>query len=90
MANDKRSDELFEKYKDYPNREEIINLNFRLDDAYALLKQAHDKMDDANTGLMPPDDLCHWCCAKKYDAQGIIHDEDCVLVRIRAIKGILT
>ena len=55
-----------------------------------LLKEAHDQMDDMNTH---PDTLlsmaqlprCNWCRGEGYDANGMKHDEDCILVKIRHV-----
>ena len=64
----------------------------------ALLKEAHDKMDDYNAGnnigLHNPaskqDPYCIWCAGwppsiTGYDGNGLRHTEDCILVRIRKV-----
>jgi len=53
-----------------------------------LLKEAHDLMDDSNADLEYTDFVCQWCHALGWDAHGVIHSDDCILVRMRAIEGI--
>lgn len=52
-----------------------------------LLKLAHDKMDDYNARHNPertvPD--CTWCLSEGYDANGLKHKDDCVLIQIRKV-----
>jgi hypothetical protein len=57
--------------------------NVRADGLEALLKEAHDAMDDLNAD----DDAhvvgCGWCQSFGYDGDGLNHKDDCILVRIR-------
>lgn len=54
-----------------------------------LLEEAHDKMDDLNAAHqeMRLFAWCNFCHESGYDANGLIHDEDCILVKIRKILG---
>jgi len=53
-----------------------------------LLKEAHDRMDDANTEIEYKDYVCMWCYSESWDGTGIIHSGDCILIRMRKIKGV--
>lgn len=61
-----------------------------------LLKEAHDKMDEANPATYIDDNNiigmlvahCHFCNETGYDAQGLKHEEDCILVRIRKVVSV--
>lgn len=50
-----------------------------------LLKEAHDLMDDFNSDSRWSDEkpYCGWCKTWGYDQHGLIHKDDCILVRIR-------
>lgn len=66
-----------------------------------LLKEAHDKMDDFNAGNNSglengvggtgrDERFCTWCQSWPprligYDAQGLKHEDDCILVKIRKV-----
>lgn len=50
-----------------------------------LLKVSHDKMDQDNNKIALGS-YCRWCKgAYGYNEQGILHDDDCILVRIRQV-----
>lgn len=49
-----------------------------------LLKEAHDKMDDDNVKIALGS-YCRWCKGAGYDSQGLIHEDDCILVKIRHV-----
>lgn len=53
----------------------------------SLLQEAHDKMDDYNARHNPEQTVafCMWCLEEGYDANGLIHQDDCILVRIRKV-----
>ena len=47
-----------------------------------LVKRMHDKMDDYNATRAIAG--CRWCHVEGYDATGLKHADDCVLVDSRA------
>ena len=55
----------------------------------ALLKEAHDKMDDMNaeldTSVELPAPRCKFCLETGYNANGLIHTEDCIIQKIRRV-----
>lgn len=52
-----------------------------------ILREAHDLMDDYNARHNPEQVVasCMWCAGEGYDGDGLIHKDDCILRRIRAI-----
>lgn len=74
---------------------DIIKLNNKpielttefVDNILALLKEAHDKMDNYNASKNEPLawHSCYWCNGTGYDGNGLDHDEDCILVKIRKV-----
>lgn len=49
-----------------------------------LLQEAHDKMDDANVEYESHGASgCLYCEGEGYNENGQIHQDDCILVRIR-------
>lgn len=57
-------------------------------DLKQLLREAHDLMDDSNAEIQYRDFVCQWCYSQSWDARGIIHIYDCILLRMRTIEGI--
>lgn len=57
------------------------------DEILPLLKEAHDKMDDFNVTHNKEDTVgwCRWCISEGYDGQGLLHTDNCVLIRIRKV-----
>lgn len=50
-----------------------------------ILREAHDLMDDFNARHDLEQASCVWCGGEGYDGDGLIHKDDCILRRIRAI-----
>ena len=58
-----------------------------VDNILFLLKEAHDLMDDLNARhqdnrFFP---WCNFCHCQSYDSTGLIHEDDCILVKIRHV-----
>jgi len=66
----------------------VEDLQEDIQELTTLLKEAHDKMDDSNADIEDRDFVCQWCHCQGWDAHGIIHSDDCILVRMRDIEGI--
>ncbi len=58
-----------------------------LDSLRSLLQRCHDTLDDFNARGVHPNLVygCAWCKAKGYDAQGMRHDADCILMELRQV-----
>ena len=65
-------------YLDHYDTEHLLN------DLEELLQNAHDNMDGYNNRhLSKTSPNCKFCSGEGYDGNGLIHSEDCILVRIR-------
>lgn len=52
----------------------------------AALEKAHDRLDDHNASERKTTARCSWCSGYgrgDYDANGLLHDDDCVIVTTR-------
>jgi hypothetical protein len=61
-------------------------LEARLALVTAALQRAHDVLDDTNAAN-DATAYCLWCNGKGYDGTGLKHDDDCILVQIRALNS---
>jgi len=66
----------------------IDDLQEDIQELRTLLKEAHDKMDDSNADIEYRDIVCQWCNSQSWNASGIIHSKDCILLRMRDIEGV--
>ena len=47
------------------------------------LQELHDACDNLNVLMGTPSSLCVFCHSRFYNASGIIHEHDCVMVKTR-------
>lgn len=50
-----------------------------------LLVKAESEMDKANGKYGKYDKLCIFCAANKHDGHGIIHDDECIIKKLREV-----
>lgn len=78
-----RTPELDNHSHDFDTCGECVVITDR--EVLAVLQLAHDKMDARNQDLTSGNH-CLWCKGPwGYDGNGIRHEEDCVLMRIRRL-----
>lgn len=50
----------------------------------ALLRKVHAKLDAVNADRLASGG-CYWCGLVGYDADGLLHKDDCIVVEIRKV-----
>jgi hypothetical protein len=78
------------EWKKYPTpSEELAALGpfFSKKEVIPLIQKAHDKMDQENANRLGYNPTCYWCNRSGYDATGILHTDDCILVEMRKVLG---
>ena len=48
-----------------------------------LLRELEILLDDLNSRYGNEKELCLYCHSNEYDSSGIVHDEKCIIIRLR-------
>jgi hypothetical protein len=52
-----------------------------------LLLEAHEILDDLNASELKINDVCYFCHVRGYNGKGILHTDNCILIKIRQVLG---